>query len=525
MRKLNILCVFSLKIDTHLSLNLSTGGRRHWDRTQDDGSDNQRCALRSPIDCAETLITFDPELLEKLPVASAAFNESPKSPCMSGTRVKILRDLRSDLMNDQFRCVWLKGSPGKGKSAVAKSLCIELRSDKIPVVSFFFNKDGSEAFTASTGRLACTIARQLARFSPEFSNELTSLNADRILCDDPEEQLEQLVIIPANNAIWSSRVVIVLDALDECGGQRGLDELMGLIPQLLRLPPAFAIFVSCRSVDIVEDFFKAVPAKHHSLDGIDATKDLQMFVGNSLVGISEKLGSAKWPPEVNRMDEFAEACGGLFEIASIRIRQVCNGGDNLSPIEVFNEILSCPRDLSPSLVKEYRRILESAYTNGLMSEERSRPDELAYHRYRQLLGVLITTGELMTPLALSSLVNIEVSEVRGSLKPLSPVMEIKGDNEPFRFYHASFREFLLSGGGSTAPISYPVSFDGLRHVETLDECLRNFRKSDYGKNMWTTHLEAITGEETLRVPAVLRSFLENDLIEWLESTKNQEASR
>ena len=473
----------------------------------------------------QTLTAFNLEHLGKLPIASAAFNESPKSPCLSGTRVKILQGLRYDLTNGTLRVVWLKGSPGVGKSAVAKSLCIELRSEKLPIVSFFFDKDGNKAFTTSAERFASTIARQLARFSPDFSNMLTGLNVDQILRDDSKEQLEQLVIIPANRVKWSSRVVIVLDAVDECGDRQALKELMRLVQRLVQLPPLFTILVSCRPIDIVQNTLKRVPVitKDYSLDDMNAVEDIQIFVRSSLSDIIDESNSGKWPPKVSAMDKFANSCGGLFEIASVRIRQV-RDQDSVPLIEIFNYILSYPHDPAPTLLKEYRRILNFAYTHKLISGEGTPIHEIAYQRYRHFVGVLVTAFKPLTPSSLASLVNMGIYQIRDSLKHLTPVMEIKNDDDPFRFYHASFREFLLSSDKDVVSASFPISFDGAQHLEALGQCLKNFKKSDYGKNMWTNHLDAITTGEAPGALELLRSFLEGDLIiGWLECMSSRDA--
>ena len=63
----------------------------------------------------------------------------------------------------QSRLVWLKGSPGRGKSAIVKSICIQLRDSDISIISFFFNKNGADQ-PASADRFAGTIAHQMARF-------------------------------------------------------------------------------------------------------------------------------------------------------------------------------------------------------------------------------------------------------------------------------------------------------------------------------------------------------------------------
>ena len=133
----------------------------------------------------------------------------------------------------------------------------------------------------------------------------------------------------------------------------------------------------------------------------------------------------------------------------------------------------------------------------------------------------------MTPRSLSYLVNMEVYKIRDSLRQMSPMLEIRADDDPLRFYHASSREFLLSDDKDPDPAfrPYPISFNGAPHVEMLEHCLKNFEASDYGKNMWRVHLWAIKAEEAPRALAVLKLFLEEGLMKWLESMSSREAER
>lgn len=190
------------------------------------------------------LISPGLEKLKQLLMASAAFDQSPKAQCMSGTWVGIIKELLSDLKDSRSCLVWLKGSPGSGKLAIMKSICIELCADKIPVVLFFFNKNGSRAHTSLVERFVAMIAHQLARISNEFSKVLAELDLEESLRNiSKAEQLEELVISPASRVKWSPQVVLVLDVPDECRGQHALKELMELARKLLQLPPAFAILI------------------------------------------------------------------------------------------------------------------------------------------------------------------------------------------------------------------------------------------------------------------------------------------
>jgi len=448
--------------------------------------------------------------------------------------VKLLRQLQSDLEDRKIRIVWLDGSPGRGKSAIAKSLCVELLSNNI---SFFFNRNGADDdFTTTTKRFVSTIARQLARFSTEFRQGLVELDLERILSvhgNNDQGRLQDLIVQPAEMVkAWPTRIVVCIDALDECGDLYALEDLMKLIQMLLQLPPAFVIFISCRHLTPVHEFFENVPKAfriRHSLDdGIDNIEDLQAYVRSSLTNIPRTTRSGSWPPELSRMDEFAAACGGLFEIASVRIRQV-RDSRHLPQIEVFDDILKYPHDRTPSLEKEYRRIINSSYIYNL-SEETAQSDpraferyQTAYRRYSLFTAILITVFDPLTLPELASLSQRGENEILTILQHLSPVMVVGDRRTPFRFYHASFPEFLRSSDGGTALKSFPICFDGPQHAAVLNYCFENFQQSEYARTMWIRHLQSSRAAEASLVSGVLKSFLQHGLIQWLEYTHGTDA--
>jgi hypothetical protein len=470
--------------------------------------------------------------------ANATFNDSRKGECLDGTRVDVRGTLQSDLKGNEFRLLWLTGSPGTGKSAIAKSTCTTLESNDIPVISFFFDKNNSEAYAESTKRFANTLAYQLALVSDEFLFALLALdlNPEAVLCKArKEKQLQELVIGPGRMVKnWPGRVVVVLDALDECGNREALKELIGLVKILLELPRAFVFFISCRDVEHVHRFFNEVSDRRlYSLDEIgNKEEDLEKFVQHELSKIPPNSGSGGWPPEASRMNEFARACGGLFEIVAIRLRQMNDDSEDcaLQQIEVFNfnGILEYASGPPRSLVEEYRRIVSSAYTKNL-TEERARNDkhafdryEQAYKRYRLFVGVLITVLNPLTLPELASLLHTDADQIRALLRHLSPVMMVWDERTPFKFYHATFLEFLLSGHGGEG--RFPICFNGPQHFNTLEQCLQNFEKSTYGKTMWLWHLVGLKATGHQRVFRFLKPLLD-DLIKGLESMSNSNVKR
>ena len=54
---------------------------------------------------------------------------SLRKPCMEGTRRSILQEIENEIQNvDGHNVIWIRGSPGVGKSALAASIAARLRA-------------------------------------------------------------------------------------------------------------------------------------------------------------------------------------------------------------------------------------------------------------------------------------------------------------------------------------------------------------------------------------------------------------
>lgn len=144
------------------------------------------------------------------------------------------------------RFVWLRGSPGTGKTAIAKSIAEELDKRSQLAASFFFDKSGSKSHTDSPELFVSTLAHQLANFNPRYRAALfQTISPDNWVLPGTElDQLENLILEPLRrlseqNPASFPPSIIVLDGLDECGDPRTLERFMSVIIELSRLPPNF----------------------------------------------------------------------------------------------------------------------------------------------------------------------------------------------------------------------------------------------------------------------------------------------
>ncbi|KAF8336318.1 uncharacterized protein EI90DRAFT_2911791, partial [Cantharellus anzutake] len=113
--------------------------------------------------------------LSKLYKGNAEYSAvKSKSKCLENTRVQILESILSHLENRKHRFVWLRGSPGTGKTAISMSVASALNKQGRLAASFFWDKNRKGEGLASIEHFPSTVARQLALFNAEYEGLLVS---------------------------------------------------------------------------------------------------------------------------------------------------------------------------------------------------------------------------------------------------------------------------------------------------------------------------------------------------------------
>ena len=95
---------------------------------------------------------------------------SLRKSCMEGTRTTILQEIENEIKNvDGPNVIWIRGSPGVGKSALAASIANRLVDQKRRIISFRFDRTES---TITTSALWRAVACDLARLYPSLRQHL-----------------------------------------------------------------------------------------------------------------------------------------------------------------------------------------------------------------------------------------------------------------------------------------------------------------------------------------------------------------
>ena len=142
--------------------------------------------------------------------------------CMEGTRQTILRKIE-DAVNkvDGHNVIWIRGSPGVGKSALAASISTRLQDQGRRIIPFRFDRTHSTRIT--TEALWRVVACDLAHWYPSLRQHLAK-GIEGYISSDIDRLFKLLIETPLSTLDYDipheQLPVIVIDALDECGGLR-----------------------------------------------------------------------------------------------------------------------------------------------------------------------------------------------------------------------------------------------------------------------------------------------------------------
>jgi hypothetical protein len=193
---------------------------------------------------------------------------STRLECLPGTRVPIIQVIREWITNPSAdsSVFWLHGLAGSGKSTLMTTVAhIFMESGQLGAF-LFFDRDSSERNDPKL--VIRTLAYQLALFDSQIGakiSEATKANP-RIIYSPLRFQFLKLLVEPLSSPdVLQSEasIVLVLDALDECGSAKDRKELLDLLlNESVRLPSALRFICTSRQE---LDIQKAFGGKRHVL--------------------------------------------------------------------------------------------------------------------------------------------------------------------------------------------------------------------------------------------------------------------
>ena len=269
-------------------------------------------------------------------IAASAMHDSkerfPQPKCHPSTRERILQRILNWVeSSSRERILWLSGSAGTGKSAIAQTISERCKQNGRLAATFFFLRASSERNTSE--RLVATLAYQIALSVPGAKEFIANAVEDDVLVfsKDINSQLFHLIIHPLMLASegWDSthQSLVIIDGLDECIDKKQQTDILSAICNAFmthELPLRFLI-CSRPEHDIQMRFERSDLQSATARLVVDmdntVTQDITTFLEAEFSRVHREhcIQETPWPPE-GVIQSLAERASGQFIYASTIIK-------------------------------------------------------------------------------------------------------------------------------------------------------------------------------------------------------------
>lgn len=349
--------------------------------------------------------------------------------CLEATRGKVLEQIHSWVESDPGRLFWLHGPAGSGKSTLSHTIAeyYSRPNKNLLGASFFF----SRGFLSNTDILFKTIAFQLGHQHSILRQAIAgAIIEDTTILHTKANQLEKLILDPISKTatFLPSRLVVVIDAIDECDSDDAASEVIKLLATSLSsysAPLPLRFLVTCRPEKHLYNLFMQPSTSSNAcrldLFDFDAGQDISLY-------ITDELGKFLSSTDIDFLVQISE---GLFIAAStvirflrpsptLRLQEVRLGSDGLSGLDNL-----------------YQLIMKTAVREVPVPREQE--------SFRVIIGAIILASARLSMQALLDLLQLHLEIKELVLDGLRSVVHVPGTpNDVVHAFHSSFHDFLVN---------------------------------------------------------------------------------
>ncbi|KAB5588539.1 hypothetical protein CTheo_8022 [Ceratobasidium theobromae] len=382
-------------------------------------------------------------------VTDAKYNSSystaiKRRGCTAETRENVQEDLRKWVQDPNgAKVFWMSGMAGTGKTTLAYSLCEWLEKNNQLGASFFCSRTSSSCSDFS--RIVPTIAHQLAQFSPPFRSAL-----HQALSENPEVGGQNIVLqfkellqepLSKSKAEISKGIVVVIDALDECGNKSGVRLMLEM---LLKFAPNLPLkfFVTSRPEPVIHDKMtspEGIPPALMYLHDVErdlVERDIQKY-------LTEVLSPMRPPPKKRQIERLARNSGRLFIYAATVARYIFPDDIPVDSAARLKTMLMTKVERPKGGSGKQYEELDQLYHTVLSMAFDKRLEESELENMRRVLWTAVCAREPMTVKTMSSVLDLTYDQVSLALRPLRSVLHVSEGSEVVSTLHASFPDYLL----------------------------------------------------------------------------------
>ena len=473
---------------------------------------------------------------------------SNRPECLDDTRVDIVNSIRdwvSDAASSQ-NVFWLHGLAGSGKSTLSTTIANMFRESGHLGAFLFFDRDVTER--SDPTNVIRTLAYQLGLCNPQIGAAITAVieTTPSITMSPLRLQFTKLIVEPLSSVEGSpttAPLVVILDALDECGNAKQRKNILSvLVGESRKLPASLRLFITSRAEFDISCAFEAQP--HILTRELDITSsanaaDIKHYLNHRMLDIRSttkkhlRLGE-RWPGE-EVIERLCRRASGLFVWASTA-SEFIDGHDPVKRLEIL---------LKADATSGAESALDALYRTALNSVGRWDDAEFVKD-FRSILGIILVARNPLSHGAVDGLFDAEMH--RPSLHTISLLACVLGQSPTVRILHPSFADFLMDRERCGKDMWYiDRNFHNRRIatkcLERMDRSLkrnicglplipnwtRNVRDQlsqdlAYACVSWIEHVCLIKGDDPSIVKRV-NDFLHRHLLHWLEAMSILRRSR
>ncbi|KAJ7686939.1 WD40 repeat-like protein [Mycena rosella] len=371
-------------------------------------------------------------------------NGSLRPTCLPGTRGSILDNITRwvAVPSDSGNILWFSGVAGSGKSTISTTVSQSFRElDRLGAFLFFDRNNRSQS---DPGAVIRTIAYSLALSNPHIGAAISRMiHRDPAIVNAPlRTQFKALLLEPLGSAEHHIHgpILVILDALDECGDPNSRAPLLTLLAdEFPKLPQFLRVFItSRRDSDIVGQFKTRFAEMDIDTRAPSSADDVELFLRHEIACIQrQKWLAPTWPGE-ERIQSLVHLAGGLFIWASTAARFI-NGYQPDEQLEIL---------ITQDRTAEFTD-LDALYRIALQNSGPWHTEKKFAQNARAILACIVLGRVPMTDRTIDMILYSGKPTSAAVLNYLGCVVEWSSGKEA-RILHASFADYLMdpsrSGG-------------------------------------------------------------------------------
>jgi len=468
---------------------------------------------------------------------------SNRSECLDETRVDVVKFIQhwaTDATSNQ-NVFWLHGLAGSGKSTLSTTVANTFRESEQLGAFLFFHRDVIER--SDPTNVIRTLAYQLGLCDPQIGTAIAAVieNAPSITMSPLRLQFTKLIIEPLSSIEGpiTAPLVLVLDALDECGDAKQRRTLLAVLAaESRKLPATVRMFITSRPEFDIRSAFTSQPhilAHELDINSKENTEDILTYLHRRMsnIRITNVYFSfeEEWPGK-EAIGRLSARASGLFVWASTASDFI----DRHDPVKRLEILLQedAASGAEAALDALYRTALESV---GKWDD----PDFV--EDFRSILGIVLVARNPLSDSDIDSLFGTD--KYRPSLHTISRLACVLAQTPTVRILHPSFADFLMDQARCGRDVWYiDRNFHNhsmaIKCLERLDALLKHnicgltvdpgdahgslSADLGYACMFWIEHV-CLIKEDAAAVGERLSDFLHRHLLHWLEAMSILKKSR